>query len=1007
MAKLVFDNFEIDLDLFRLQKDGVVIPIGAKPLDLLIFLIENRSRVASKTLIRENVWAGISLSEATIPTAIMAVRKALGDASASPQYILSERARGYRFAGSVQRTVPVSARTNATQPELPLVGRQSQISEFDRVTRDVEHDGSGRILIIRGEAGIGKSRLLSEFIGSACPRFETFETRGAPFQGTPAYWPWVKLLKAVLNDSTPRTDRFSRLFANLSNRIPELAEDNIRDGDGARISAPQSSFQEWTDAIVAIPSEKPVVLIVDDVHRLDHDSLVLLYWVADEIANSPILLVIASRPNSTEGESAEILSEIERLPNAAEIVIPPLQESDVRELLDPLHPNVDALARTLISRTGGNPFYLTQLLSCLDEIPDLDIEGSSFEGVPLNAKEIVAQRLAGLPARTKEILSAASVLGDRFDAPFVSKMFAATFQISDHELIPAIDAWILREEKGGYAFNHALLREALYRAMPQSVRQEFHLRAANQLIDNRSTSYIAAEISHHLARALPLADPELALHYSLTAARDAAARLAYAEARRHLLRSLQVLERGKCERPSDRAMILIELAEATLYCGDRPESRRHLLEAAHLARSTKDWTQLATCALGLAPDFLSIEVGACDPTLIQMLSESLENTDQSDLEMRATLLARLSQATQWTDDSNDRTSLADRALVIAHESESNSALLIAYAAKADTLNGPHHALDRLAIARSLGEVARRTGDLPELFLHHTRAISAHVELGDLAAAERENQMHKDLAEETQLRQYYWLSVAIESMLHAARGELREGAQKAEEYLAIAGENPDANVRMTYGGQMLQRAFELDNLEPMVPAIRGLASQHATVRFWKGTFAWLLVETGAFAEASRILSSFREPELSRLMSEPGCGLGLGNLAVVASKVGTDSVRRRFLAIIDPLADRCVSAGYGVAYFGAFSRYAGLLQHSLGRSDLAVNSLKRALESETSRGLPSWRMYAAADLLIAQKACGMDLSATLQEISVMQETYSSMRLPRAERVIREAIELSCST
>ena len=98
MTKLVFDDFEIDLDLFRLQKDGVVIPIGAKPLDLLIFLIENRSRVASKTLIRENVWAGISLSEATIPTAIMAVRKALGDTSGSPQYILSERARGYRCA---------------------------------------------------------------------------------------------------------------------------------------------------------------------------------------------------------------------------------------------------------------------------------------------------------------------------------------------------------------------------------------------------------------------------------------------------------------------------------------------------------------------------------------------------------------------------------------------------------------------------------------------------------------------------------------------------------------------------------------------------------------------------------------------------------------------------------------------------------------------------------------------------------------------------------------------
>ena len=218
MPKLVFDDFEIDLDLFTLQKDGVVIPIGAKPLDLLIFLIENRSRVASKTLIRENVWAGISLSEATIPTAIMAVRKALGDASASPQYILSERARGYRFAGSVQRTVPVSARTNATQPELPLVGRQSQISEFDRVTRDVEHDRSGRILILRGDAGIGKSRLLSQFSESARPRFETFETRGAPFEGTPAYWPWVKLIKTVLNDSTPRTDRFSRLSASLSNR---------------------------------------------------------------------------------------------------------------------------------------------------------------------------------------------------------------------------------------------------------------------------------------------------------------------------------------------------------------------------------------------------------------------------------------------------------------------------------------------------------------------------------------------------------------------------------------------------------------------------------------------------------------------------------------------------------------------------------------------------------------------------------------------------------------------
>src|SRR4051812_40737973 len=394
-----------------------------------------------------------------------------------------------------------------------FVGRQRELELLEDCLTSARA-GHPRVVLCRGEPGIGKTRLAEEF-SVVAEGYGVLAVWGAAAgsAGAPPYWPWRQVLRALSEDvDLGAVAREHRLTADLARLAPDLFACPGSGGDGSGSSEDRFRlFDAVARLLREVTRDRSLVIVFDDAHWGDVSSLLLLQHVAHSMAGQRLLILVNHR--DTEPLDGVLRTELAREPVTRELDVSGLARPAVGEQLTALlgADPTDAQVESVHARTGGNPFYVSEVGSALAERED----GRSVPLVPISVREAIGSRLERLSRPSMQLMQTASVVGREFSVGVVAAMVDRPVTSCLTGLDEATAAGMVEETgtPGEYRFAHDLVRDAIEAGLGRPERVRWHRRAAEALEE-----LFAGRLEPHLS--------DLARHWAVAAVGGERARAA-------------------------------------------------------------------------------------------------------------------------------------------------------------------------------------------------------------------------------------------------------------------------------------------------------------------------------------------------------------------------------------------------------------------------------------------------------------------------------------------------
>ena len=386
----------------------------------------------------------------------------------------------------------------AGDPKSPFVGRSNEYGQFLGLIAKLTAR-SGQVVLIEGEAGIGKSRLMHEVACYARQRaLSTLTTNCYEIERAIAYQLVIDLATQACEAAPEVRLRMIPpiLLAEIATLVPAVA---VRLLDLLPLAAdfPEARQARLFHALVqlfdALAQDRQLIVMIDDIHWADDASLQFLHFLARQIAGRPVLLACAYRDEELDNNErlAGLVESLRREPYTRRMVLARLGPGDTDMLLERLNdPKLNApdLAARLHRDTDGNPFFLWSILHSLSEDAYAVSDAGSLP-LPDALRESVRLRLARVPNEDRPLLDVAAVLGRRFDFETLLALTRAPEERFLHTLESLVKRRLLREdqEDGFYDFSHDKVREVVYRDIGTARRVLLH-RALAEMLEQHATS---------------------------------------------------------------------------------------------------------------------------------------------------------------------------------------------------------------------------------------------------------------------------------------------------------------------------------------------------------------------------------------------------------------------------------------------------------------------------------------------------------------------------------------
>jgi len=308
----------------------------------------------------------------------------------------------------------------------------------------------------------------------------------------------------------------------------------------------------------------------------------------------------------------------------------------------------------------------------------------------------------------------------------------------------------------------------------------------------------------------------------------------------------------------------------------------------------------------------------------------------------------------------DAEKLAIDALQMARHSGDASSLNAALAARADSLAGPDRVQERMGVTNELLNTVRDKNNMPDSVMQHVRLISVLLDIGDLRAVDAAIDSCELIATDMNVPQYLWYTKTFRAMRKLMEGDFLATHQLAKESHELGDKHGDENVLHSRACQTTCIFIEQNQAAAALSTISAMASKRPLVRAWRAGTGYIHLMSRQAAEARKILESFDDREVQLLFRETGGSAGVAFLAEIAAQTGNTERLPLLYDLCCMAPERSSTLGFAIAYFGCFSRYAGILAHALGLETEAIEHLRTAIDLETKRGAILYRAHAALDL-----------------------------------------------
>ncbi|MGC1676300.1 MAG: AAA family ATPase [Candidatus Binataceae bacterium] len=860
-----------------------------------------------------------------------------------------------------------------------FIGRRPELDEMRSALREAVA-GSGRLVLLSGEPGVGKTRLAEELAREAQAR-GTHVALGRCWEGggAPAYWPWVQIIREAARSLSPAgLVEIRAATGYIAQMIPELrpalpAIDSATETHGmpslpASVDRPeQARFQLFDSISVLLRSAatvKPLLLIVDDLHAADADSLLLLKFLARDLPQSRILVIGTYREIEVRRsvQQAELLGELIR--EASCFPLRGLCREEIAEFIENyLGRAIDqTLLESLVRTTEGNPFFLDEIIRLM-KVEGKLLSTSPQEPrftIPDGIRSAVRRRLAPLSDNARLALAVASVIGHEFEFALlqrISKLAAAQLTES---LDQAIELGLVIEASAArYRFSHAIIPEVLRAEISRPRLIQLHQRAAEaieELHRGDLDAHAAAIALHYEQTLLPddrTARPTLLARrrrkiadYARRGAERSLKQLAYGEAARLYQMALDALADANA-RPQ-QGEVLLGLGEALRKAEDWPEAKQVFARATDLARELGNTDLLARAALASGSWSTTLFGANVDAEVVGLLQGAMAAVGHRDSGIRAALLARLAQELAASEGRERSLTLCEEAIEVARRVDDAGAMVSALWTQHQLLWGPHDVEKRLDAASEIVRLAEKAGALDWALSAREFRLSALVELGRIDLADREIETYTALQERT--GQSFGTIERYRAMRCLMRGDFQRAEQYARDLIKIAQRRQDQPLLTAFGTLMIQIRAEQGQADKNENPIHDYAVQFPTLAIARCGLADVYAGEGREAEARQEFERFAADDFVGISLDCNWIISLTTLCGVCIFLHDERRAETLYELLRPYSRRNVTIGWADVSYGSLERHLGRLAALMKRFDQAKTHFLAALRFDQQMEAP---------------------------------------------------------